>query len=465
MNDPRRLERIAPPVAVAAAPADTGKPAVAEPVFKSSVAGDPAGSYYKSPTGIRISDALPRTGEPSEAISVAAILDTGAVRLPDSTGFLRYPYKLKLAPDYIATPTIGYTHDNFGSGLYGGTAITLSDMVGETVVTGAFAVNGRLEDFQLYGAYAYLAGRFQYQVGFQNQPFYYSNGSACTVDYSLCQQAVTRYLNRSIFGTGIYPLNRFDRFEVGLGLNALNRQAQIITTDYVNQTQKRDIVSLGTTYYAMPDVAYVSDNTLFGYFAPISGRRYRFEIQPAVGGYRWMGYMADYRRYDPIIFNKLIFAYHVQGVYRTGRDADSVRQYLAYSQAVRGYDGSNFIINTSGCAVGYPDPCNPAIGSSAIRGNFEIRAPFYRGGGGVMPVPPVELFAFYDAGVTWFSGQTVKFARQANYDPMTTRALLTSFGFGARVNLFGAAILSWAWVMPQDIGQRPYFIFSLYPPF
>jgi hypothetical protein len=100
-----------------------------------------------------------------------------------------------------------------------------------------------------------------------------------------------------------------------------------------------------------------------------------------------------------------------------------------------------------------------------VWGNFEIRAPFYRGGGGVVPVPPVELFAFYDAGVTWFAGQTVKLTWQAGDNVSQTRAPLTSLGFGARVNLFGAAILSWAWVIPQSLGQHPYLVFSLYPPF
>ena len=341
-------------------------------------------------------------------------------------------------------------------------------MVGSTQATIALAVNGRLADFQFYAAYAYLAGRFQYQIGVQNVPFYYANGYTCAPDGSTCTTATTRYLNRSVFGTGIYPLNRFDRWEIGLGLNALNRQNLIVFTDYVNLSQQTITYNLGTKYYALPDIAYVSDNTLFGYFAPISGRRYRFEIQPAVGDFRWVAYLADYRRYDPIIFNKLIIATHAEVYLKTGRDADSTRQYIAYSQAVRGYDGSNFLINTADCANALvsADYCNPAIGSSAAYGSIEIRAPFYRGGAGsVVPVPPIELFTFIDAGATWFEGQNVVWGNQTNYDPFYTRAILWSNGFGARVNLFGAAIMSWAWVMPHDFGLHPYIQFSLYAPF
>jgi hypothetical protein len=463
VDDPRRLERLPAQTTVAAAPADTAKAVVEPPLFKSSVAGDPSAAYYKSPSGIRAADALPRANEPSEAISVAAILDTGAVRLPDTTTFLLYPYKLKLSPDYIATPTIGYTHDNFGSGLYGGTAITLSDMVGSTRMTFAGAVNGRLEDFQIFASYLYLANRFQYGFAIANVPFYYARGSGYTQNLDTLIQGTTRYLQRSVQAMGYYPLNRFNRFETGLEFVNLNREDVIYITSAYTGTTSRITLNPSAMNYVVPSISYVSDNTLFGYFAPISGRRYRFEVAPAIGNFSWMGYLVDYRRYDPLIFNKLILAWHAEAVIKQGPDADSTRQYIAYSQAVRGYNGSNFIVGQ--CAAPSTDYCNPAIGSSAFWGTIELRAPFYRGGGGVVPVPPVELFVFYDAGMSWFSGQTVHFGRQANYDPLTTRALLTSWGFGARVNLFGAAILSWAWVMPQDLGQKPYFQFSLYPPF
>jgi hypothetical protein len=471
MDDPRKLERVPVAAAVAVAPPPAAAPVVEAKPPAGSVAGDPVATYYKGPAGFRAAQALPRTADTTEqAISVAAILDTGAVQLPDTSTFFMYPYKTKLYPEYVASPTIGYSHDNFGSGLYGGTAVTLTDMVGATRATVALAVNGRLADFQFYAAYAYLAGRFQYQVGVQNVPFYYANGFACGTDNgdNVCISATTRYLERSVFGTGIYPLNRFDRWEIGVGLNALNRQSIVVTTDYTQLTQSRLTIDLGTKYYALPDIAYVSDNTLWGYFAPISGRRYRFEIQPAVGGFNWMGYLADYRRYDSFIFNKLILATHAAAYIKTGPDADSTRQYIAYSQAVRGFDGSNFFIDPTECVnTGKPaDYCNASIGSSAYYGSVELRAPFYRGGAGsVIPVPPIELFVFADLGSTWFSGQTVVFQNQTNLDPLTTRGFLWSNGFGARINLFGAAIMSWAWVIPHDLGLHPYIQFSLYAPF
>ncbi|HUO52074.1 MAG TPA: hypothetical protein VMT93_06130, partial [Gemmatimonadaceae bacterium] len=280
VDDPRHLERLAVrPLAVAAAaaaapaaPRDTVKPLP-------GIAGVPAASFYDAPGGYRAAAVLPAGKEAQEApqMSVAAILDTGAVKLPDSTMFMKYPYKLSLAAEYSASPTIGYTKDNFGSGFYGGTAISFTDLTGGTRMNFAFAINGRLEDFMLQAQYVYLANRLQYAVGVYNVPFYYGIGSAC--DANGCITQTERYLERSVYGVAIYPLNTFERFEFGVNLNDLNREIVNFISNYdgTGGTQ-----SFGATnkFYAQPMVAYVSDNTLYGYFAPISGHRYRLQFQP-----------------------------------------------------------------------------------------------------------------------------------------------------------------------------------------
>ena len=472
VDDPRHLERQPVPEVVAAAP----KP----DTTAMGETGDAAVTYYNAPGGFRRADAFPGGAEPGAPapISVAAILDTGAVKLPDTTRFLKYPYKTTLSPEYVASPTIGYSHDNFGSGFYGGVGITMADLVGQTRVTTAFAINGRLEDFQLYLAYAYLAGRMQWQVGVQNVPFYYARGTACyAADPTSCytgigidslQQATTRYLQRTVFANAFYPLNRFDRFEFGANFTDLNRST-IVYTYLPDGTVNRNTYNPSAKNWVSPYLAYVSDNTLFGYFAPISGRRYRLQVQPAIGNFMWTAYQADYRRYDPIVFNKLIVALHLQGYYVRGRDSDSLRQYIGYSDVVRGYDGSSAVVSSNPACQSQQtvatDYCNPMIGSSAVWGTLELRAPFYRGGGGVVPVPPVELFIFADAGSAWFQGQSLVWGSQTNFDPYTTRSFISSHGFGARVNLFGAAILSWAYVFPHDLYGHPYWQFSFYPPF
>ena len=97
-------------------------------------------------------------------------------------------------------------------------------------------------------------------------------------------------------------------------------------------------------YYVEPSLSYVSDNTLFGYTGPIYGRRYRFGVTPAVGQFQWMGLLADYRRYDAILFSYLTIATRLTANLSYGRDADSLQKYLGYSDLIRGYDDQSFRI-------------------------------------------------------------------------------------------------------------------------
>src|SRR5262249_997160 len=88
LDAPEKLEKTPVPeagtvAAVAAAPkVDTARPEAAQL----------AASYYRAPSGFRTSAVIPAdtTGQ-EHPISVAAILDTGAVKLPDTAMFMKYP--------------------------------------------------------------------------------------------------------------------------------------------------------------------------------------------------------------------------------------------------------------------------------------------------------------------------------------------------------------------------------------
>src|SRR6185437_9556817 len=73
-------------------------------------------------------------------VTVEALLDSADLTLPDTTTFKRYRYRVRFAPDYVARPSVGYATDDFGSGVYGGTAIVLSDMTGNNQLAFAGAV-------------------------------------------------------------------------------------------------------------------------------------------------------------------------------------------------------------------------------------------------------------------------------------------------------------------------------------
>ena len=97
-------------------------------------------------------------------------------------GFTLAP-RLPVYPEYIARPQIGYAQDNYGKGVYGGTAIVLSDLVGNRRLALAGSINGRIEEAQVFAAYQSLANRFQYTVGVQQSPTFFLLGS--TLAYTL----------------------------------------------------------------------------------------------------------------------------------------------------------------------------------------------------------------------------------------------------------------------------------------
>ncbi|HEU4641417.1 MAG TPA: BamA/TamA family outer membrane protein [Gemmatimonadaceae bacterium] len=449
-----------------------------------------ASSFYRSSTGFRASSDTPAVAETKSAdapISVAALLDSGELALPDTMRFKKYKYHIRFSPDYVARPTVGYARDNFGSGVFGGTAIVLSDMVGNNQLAFAGAINGRISEAQVFAGYTNLSRRLQYTTGVYQTPYYFGNPpllQSVTIDNGdgTSQQGyqetqiITRYIVRQAFATAIYPFDRFTRAELGLGWTNLDRTDLVFTrlldgtltfaTPYDEREQNSRTVN-----YFQPSLAYVSDNVLWGMTAPIYGRRYRFQVTPALGNFHWVEYLADYRRYDPILFNFLTIATRASASLSVGRDADSVRKYIGYSDVLRGYESDTFQATEANC----PDQtatgvyrCSPLLGSRVAYASAELRFPLLRGGGvaGVIPVPPIEGAFFYDVGTAWFSGQTLEFHRMRPTDASNVRGLLTSYGFGVRVNLFNYAILRWDYAIPLEApGKHGFWRFSLYPPF
>ena len=74
-------------------------------------------SIYRSATGIRASADLPTAPERAETvISVAQLLDSAALALPDTTEFKSYGYRIGYQPEYISRPNIGYARTTSDAG-------------------------------------------------------------------------------------------------------------------------------------------------------------------------------------------------------------------------------------------------------------------------------------------------------------------------------------------------------------
>ena len=81
---------------------------------------------------MRPADSLGKQADSAKAsteISIINLIDS-TKQLPDTATFSERKYKSVFTPDYVARPSIGYSRSNFGSGIFGGTSVQLSDMLG-----------------------------------------------------------------------------------------------------------------------------------------------------------------------------------------------------------------------------------------------------------------------------------------------------------------------------------------------
>ncbi|MGH7663074.1 MAG: hypothetical protein ACRENI_02070 [Gemmatimonadaceae bacterium] len=434
-------------------------------------------SYYRTESGFRPSAELPggEMEEIEERISVVALLDSAALALPDTSSFEIYDYSVRFQPDYIARPSIGYVDGGYSSGLLGGTTIILSDMLGGHRLAFAGEVNGRFSDARLFASYTSLASRTQYTTGLYQTPYYYPSGATFVpVNPEMPEiggteiRRITRLTIRQVFGVAQYPFNRFTRAEYGARFSNFDRTSFYFSSVVDLQRGIRYPFFLdsaphepGINYFT-PFLAYVSDNTLFGYTGPIYGRRYRFQVEQALGSLRWTEYTADYRRYDPILFNFLTVATRFMTSVAVGPDEDWLPKYIGRPEFVRGYDGGDSFARNCGGPGGVTVGCaaTQLLGSRFALVNAELRFPLIRRFElGILPIalPPLDGLVFYDMGIAWTSGQTISFERPANFDEERMRYPLRSYGVGLRLNLFGFAIVRWDYAIPLDTVERDGF--------
>jgi hypothetical protein len=140
------------PPATAPAVDSTGAVASADGVAGDGIAGDGAdappafiSSYYRTPDGVfRRSEETPVAEQAmNPPISIVALLDSAALALPDTSTFDRTPYRAKLTADIIGRPSVGTEMGgHYGNGVYGGSYIALSDMLGNHNLMVAGSVNG-----------------------------------------------------------------------------------------------------------------------------------------------------------------------------------------------------------------------------------------------------------------------------------------------------------------------------------
>jgi Tol biopolymer transport system component len=442
-------------------------------------------STYRAPSGARQSSRVAQQevqNDSTGTTSIAMLLKDPNTGLPDTLTFKEYPYSVRFSPDYIAGANVGVAGGGgYGTVFGGATALVFSDLTGDHQLAVGAGVYGQLSDASLFVGFTNLSHRLQYSTSASRDVYYVNTDAFVTSIPNAVRYTYryTRFVFQSAAFSSEYPLNRFTRFELGIQANSIGRSVVDQNYDYYDYYIDFNIdkvQSLPTLNFISPIGAFVSDNTLFGLTGPIAGHRMRFSVSPSLGNIRWIQYLGDYRRYDPVIFNTLTFATRFFTQLTVGRDENLLPTYIGQPEFVRGYDKANFYGGyTCDAFLGTSDisgsTCTTAqlVGTRVAVANEELRFPIIRRFDlGALPIglPPVDGLIFYDAGLAWNAGQKVSLTKPDNYDYTLQRYVMRSWGFGLRVNLFNLAILRWDYAKPLDRDNKKWnWTFSLGPSF
>ena len=443
-------------------------------------------SIYRSSDGFRPS-ASPQAAESSAVpppVTVRALLDSATLELPDTSEFTFKPYRVRFTADYMVRPTVGYQRDNWGRGLFGGTAIALSDILGNHAVILAGSINGRISEAQFLGVYVNQSGRMNWAGGFSQDPMYFYGGSDWTRienpqspadSIDVFSSRTRRFVIRDAFAEAYYPFDRFNRLE--FGLHAVNISEAVLAFQTLYNSSDgtfldQRLVSGGgpSAVYVQPSLAHVHDNTLFGYVGPFAGSRSRISISPAIGSWQFTAGLVDVRRY--LHFRPLTLAVRALAFGRYGRDADRFPIYLGNTELLRGYTAGSLRSHECQANPNVQSTCpelDQLIGSKIASASVELRFPLARSLVlGFLPVgfPPIEGAIFYDVGMAWNDASIVRWNRLPGEDPLLVRTPLRSWGGSIRANMLGLLIMRVDYSKPLDRAyQKAYWTLSLGPTF
>ena len=421
----------------------------------------------------------PRDRRSAEVLSLRG---DPAFGLPRQKTFASGPYKSHLSLDYIGQPSVAVGSDPFGTYVGGGVSMFFSDMLGNHNVGAILQINGSFDDFGGVIGYVNRKHRWDWGVGIEQIPYLTGsfgqgiddvNGQPALVQ----QQLLFREIDRSVSTFAAYPFSRSRRIEIGAGFRhisfkqTLETQAFALNTGQLLVNDKQDLAAPDGLSLGEGTAAFVADTSLFGATSPILGQRFRLEVAPTVGAVNYTGILADYRKYvmpvRPYTFALRLIHY---GRYGSGGEDNRLQPlYIGYPNLVRGYDVNSF--GAEECGVSTDGSCpvfDQLLGSRVAVANLELRFPPFGalGGKGLYGPVPIELLGFADAGVAWAKGNSVKFDLSGADGSVTTRRPVRSVGVGARVNVFGYAVLEVDYAKPLDRPLKNWvWLFNLSPGF
>ncbi len=194
--------------------------------------------------------------------------------------FQEYDYRVSFSPDLI----LGNPGYSTFYGIQGVTQMLFSDVLGDHQIFVQANLLMDLRNSQFFLAYNYLPQIIDYQIS-----AYHTSAFVLHSD-----NFYHRFRN---FGLGLkasYPVTLFQRFECGTNFMYLTREN-------VEVPQLPSIEN----FLLVPNVRYVHDNTLWGYYGPREGSRFFIDVtaSPKIFGDDGAGFLTfsgDYRIYFPL---------------------------------------------------------------------------------------------------------------------------------------------------------------------
>jgi Tol biopolymer transport system component len=390
--------------------------------------------------------------------------------LAEASDFTSKPYKARLGLDFVGQPSVGAGVGQYGGFFSGGVALSFSDMLGEhslQAILQADSVAG-FNDVGAAVSYVNRVHRFNWGVQAAQMP-YITGGFANGVTTSGGQQVyveqtvLQRQMDRSISALGFYPFDPSLRLEVQAGFRNIGFDTRVRTEGFSPSGQRiiddeQRIDSGESIRLFEGTAALVRDTSVFGATAPVLGQRLRLDVSPVLGTVNYTGALADFRHYvmpvRPVTIAGRVMHYGRYGA--GGQDSRLGSLFLGYPSVVRGYDTGSFTAAECGASGACP-VYDRLLGSRMLVANLEVRAPLLGlfGAKRLYGPLPIDIGAFFDAGVAWDSGSTPALFGG-------DRELVRSLGGTARLNLFGFAVLQLDYVKPLDRpGKSPYFTFNL----
>jgi WD40 repeat protein len=395
---------------------------------------------------------------------LADLINNEQLGLPEATAFSVQPYSSGISLTYVGRPSLIAGSNQFGTFVGGGAALYFSDMLGNHNLVTALQVNGSFKDITAQVGYQNLSGRLNWGGVVQQVPYLtggYAQGIAEDLNGDpifIEQQLLVRQTNRDVAGLVSYPFSQVQRFDLQAGYSNISFDRELrtrgfsLTTGEEILSEEEDLPAPSSLDLGVASAALVYDNSFFGAASPILGQRYRLEVAPTIGSLRYVGVLADYRRYfmpaRPFTLATRLLHY---GRYATdGEDSRLQPLFLGYPGLVRGYTYGSFDGSECNPTPEDPNSCpvfDQLLGSRMAVANLELRFPLFGVlgiGSGYYGAFPIEFLAFGDAGLAWDTGNEPSIFGSGTREPVY------SAGVGLRINLLGFAVAEIDLVRPFD---------------